>query len=93
MNEEDVIREMTQAMRKADEAFEREGGSTRHYVRDHLLHAMDERAIEIAPKGCASWLKAARDLIADSNEQDSAGFYDDHVWNVLSHMDEVLRRG
>jgi Mg-chelatase subunit ChlI len=88
-----VIRELTEAVRKADKAFEREGGSARHYVRDHLLHTMDERALEIAPKGAMAWLKAARDLIADTNPHDDAGFYDDFVQDVLDRIDEVMRRG
>lgn len=44
---QEIIRRFTAAMREADQAFEKVGGSTRHYVRDCLLPILEKHDIEI----------------------------------------------
>lgn len=45
----DRIREITKVVRAADEAFEREGGSSRHWVRDHFVPLLEGAGLTIAP--------------------------------------------
>lgn len=62
----DSIELLVAAMRDADKAFERVGGSTRHYVNECLVPAMTERGIcvaKIQPEG--SLTKEAENAIAD----------------------------
>lgn len=47
--EDDTVRALTAAMREADEAFDRVGGSTRHHVRDCLLPVLEKRGIAVVP--------------------------------------------
>lgn len=45
--EAELVRRLTAAMREADEAFERVGGSTRHHVRDCLLPILAKHGLEL----------------------------------------------
>ena len=42
-----MIEKVTRVVREADEAFKTVGGSTRHWVRDCLLPALDRAGIEL----------------------------------------------
>ena len=43
----EIVRRLTAAMREADRAFERTGGSTRHHVRDCLLPILNKHGLRI----------------------------------------------
>lgn len=43
------IAKITEAVREADHAFEKEGGSSRHFVRDCLLDALASAGLQIVP--------------------------------------------
>lgn len=46
----DRIRDITRAVRAADERFEAEGGSSRHWVRDHFIPHLEDAGYTIVPK-------------------------------------------
>lgn len=52
MNQEEITSELisrlTQAVRAADEEFAHSGGSSRHYVRDHLLPQLKQWGLELS---------------------------------------------
>lgn len=60
---EKYVGEITAIMREADTAFEKVGGSTRHYVRDLLLPMMEDKGLFIyrvvgtADGSAPSWVK------------------------------------
>jgi hypothetical protein len=59
----EVLRLLTSAMRAADESFEKEGGGTRHYLRDCLWPEMQKRGLTIVPSRMATadgWQGGAR---------------------------------
>jgi hypothetical protein len=43
----EMIAKITRAVRAADEMFEKSGGSSRHWVRECLLHCLDEEGLKI----------------------------------------------
>lgn len=43
----EMVRRLTAAMRVADRAFERVGGSTRHHVRDCLMPALEAEGLSV----------------------------------------------
>jgi hypothetical protein len=43
------VRELAAIVRKADEAYEIEGGGTRHWVRDHLLPELERAGWRVVP--------------------------------------------
>lgn len=45
-----TIDEITKAVRNADMTFEREGGSSRHYVRECLLPSLDDVGLSVVRK-------------------------------------------
>lgn len=47
MTEQELVTELTAAMRKADLDFQRVGGTTRHYVQDCLLPALYQRGLRV----------------------------------------------
>lgn len=47
ISEGDAVRRLTSAMREADQAFERVGGSTRHHVRDCLMPALEKEGLAV----------------------------------------------
>jgi hypothetical protein len=47
---EDLVNEVTRVVRRIDPLFEKEGGSTRHWVRDWFLPTLDEAGYEIVRK-------------------------------------------
>ena len=57
MDEKELLRRVTLAVRLADEEFERSGGSSRHWVSECFLPALKEEGLEIvdlpAPIGTA----------------------------------------
>lgn len=46
----EFVREITAIVREADERFEVEGGSSRHWVRDHFLPGLEAAGFEIVQK-------------------------------------------
>ena len=51
---ENLMAEITSAVRAADERFELEGGSTRHWVRDCFVPELEMRKLEIIRNGTKS---------------------------------------
>ena len=47
LDEKEIIRELTSAIRSADRTFETAGGSTRHYVSDCLIPELQKRGLSI----------------------------------------------
>jgi hypothetical protein len=45
----DRIRAITAVVREADRAFEREGGSSRHWVRDQFLPRLEDAGMTVVP--------------------------------------------
>lgn len=45
-----ILREVTAVTRRADEQFEKIGGSTRHWVRDCFLPELEASGLTIVPK-------------------------------------------
>jgi hypothetical protein len=43
------VRELAAIVRSADESHEKDGGGTRHWVRDHFLPALEEAGWTIHP--------------------------------------------
>jgi hypothetical protein len=58
MNETEMIRLVTQAVRDADKQFESVGGSTRHWVRECFLPALERIGLTIVPSN-----NAVRDMM------------------------------
>lgn len=52
-DEDELLHRMTACMRKADEVFDKVGGSTRHHVRDCLLPLLPKYGLELRLKGRA----------------------------------------
>lgn len=48
---DDEFRAVVQATRNADQVFEKEGGGTRHWLRDHFLPELDAAGFQIVRKG------------------------------------------
>lgn len=46
-----VVNQVTAVVREADRAFERSGGSSRHWVRDCFLPRLNESGLCVAPIG------------------------------------------
>jgi hypothetical protein len=46
-NERALIQAITAIVREADQQFEREGGSSRHWVRDHFLPLLEREGYEL----------------------------------------------
>lgn len=51
MSEQEHIKAITRAVRKADEQFERSGGSSRHWVIECLLPELEKEGLEVVPSG------------------------------------------
>lgn len=49
-DEDELLLRMTACMRKADEIFDRVGGSTKHHVRDCLLPLLPKYGLELRLK-------------------------------------------
>lgn len=47
MPDEALIVAVTRVVRAADEAFEKDGGSSRHWVRDHFLPGLEAAGLKI----------------------------------------------
>jgi hypothetical protein len=47
----DRIREIAKVVRAADERFEAEGGTTRHWVRDYFIPRLEAAGFTIVPRG------------------------------------------
>lgn len=45
----DLISDLTAAVREADETHERTGGGSRHWVRECLVPALEERGLKVGP--------------------------------------------
>ncbi len=68
-----VERRLTEAMREADRAFESVGGSTRHFVRDCLLPALEASHLAIVDGYVPYHLKSAeRDVRSLADKLDAA---------------------
>lgn len=61
MSGQELVSEITAAVRVADERFESVGGSSRHFVRECLLPALDEAGLEVVTR---EQLDAAQHLLA-----------------------------
>ena len=44
---EDIVDRLTQAVRVADRQFEETGGTTRHYINECLLSALEKYGLEL----------------------------------------------
>jgi len=51
IDEIELERRLTKAMRDADKSFEKEGGSTRHYVRYCLIPSLHKHGLIVKLKG------------------------------------------
>lgn len=49
----DRIRQIAKVVRAADERFEAEGGTSRHWVRDHFIPRLEAAGFTIVPNGAA----------------------------------------
>lgn len=50
LDESEIIRRVTRATRAADEAFQKIGGSSRHWVRECFLPAIEEEGLVITER-------------------------------------------
>ena len=61
-DDHELVRDLARVVREADEEFEKAGGGTRHWVRDHFL-----------PHLQAANMRIARESVTDSDQPTSAG--------------------
>lgn len=73
MSDVKVARRLTEAMREADLAFETVGGSTRHFVNDCLLPALEAHHLAVVDGLVPHHLKSAeRDVTTLARKLDAA---------------------
>ena len=58
LDENEAVVELTAAMREADRAFEKVGGSTRHHVRDCLLPELEKMGLVLCRETVTPWVRA-----------------------------------
>jgi hypothetical protein len=75
--DDDAVRDVTRVVRHADEAFERSGGSSRHWVRECFLPAMEGAGLRIAR------LAAAERPITDDAVREALACFGRHTEREL----------
>lgn len=87
----DIVQKLTAAMRKADLDFETVGGSSRHFVKECLLPALESEGLAVVEAGTIVGLTSQRDdalAMAENNHRrevaaHKAGVEAEHRVNVL----------